>query len=92
MGSALESLERIKARQAETSARIESAEELEAASGDGDLNRRLAAAGLMEGESNAAAVLARFKKPAQLGHDTAGGSAPLIGQVRDVQQVPRSDS
>lgn len=92
MGSALESLERIKARQAETSARIESAEELEAASGDGDLNRRLAAAGLMEGESNAAAVLARFKKPAQLGHDTADGSAPLIGQVRDVQQVPRSDS
>ncbi|WP_407470558.1 PspA/IM30 family protein [Xanthomonas campestris] len=93
MGSALESLERIKARQAETSARIESAEELESSTGDGDLNRRLAAAGLMEGESNAAAVLARFKKPAaRLGHDTASGTAPLIGQVRDVQQVPRSDS
>ncbi|TQV18199.1 PspA-IM30 family protein, partial [Xanthomonas perforans] len=45
------------------------------------------------GESNAAAVLARFKKPAaQLGHENAGGTAPLIGQVRDVQQVPRSDS
>ncbi|HEY0332704.1 MAG TPA: PspA/IM30 family protein [Stenotrophomonas sp.] len=90
MGSALESLERIKGRQAETAARIEAAEELETSTGDGDLNRRLAAAGLLEGESDAAAVLARFRKPAQLGHDA--GAPPLIGQIRDVQEVPRSGS
>lgn len=88
MGSALESLERIKNRQAETSARIEAAEELESSSGDGDLNKRLAAAGLLTGESDASAVLARFRKPAQLGHEAAPGSTPLVGQIRDVQEVP----
>lgn len=90
MGSALESLERIKSRQAETAARIEAADELETTTGDGDLNRRLAAAGLLEGEADAAAVLARFRKPAQLGND--GARPPLIGEIRDVHEVPRSDS
>ncbi|HYG06199.1 MAG TPA: PspA/IM30 family protein [Stenotrophomonas sp.] len=90
MGSALESLDRIKSRQSETAARLEAAEELESSSGDGDLNRRLAAAGLLEGEADAASVLARFRKPAQLGHEA--GAPPLIGQIRDVQEVPRGDS
>ncbi len=69
MSNALESLERIKQRQAETTARLEASEELDASSGDGDLNRKLAAAGLLEDSSSADAVLARFKKPAQLPHD-----------------------
>jgi phage shock protein A len=69
IGNALESLERIKARQAETAARIEASEELDASSGDGELNAKLAAAGLLQDGSSADAVLARFRRPAQLGHD-----------------------
>lgn len=91
MGSALESLDRIKARQAETSARIESAEELESSSGDGDLNKRLAAAGLLAGDSDAASVLARFKKPLQLSADSAPAAlappAPRTGTLSDVHEV-----
>ncbi|MGH8032640.1 MAG: PspA/IM30 family protein [Luteimonas sp.] len=70
MGSALESLDRIKGRQAEMSARLEASEELESTTGDGDLNKRLAVAGLLSSDANADAVLARFRKPQQLGHDT----------------------
>lgn len=62
MGSALESLERIKARQLEMGARIEAAEELEASTSDGDLNKKLAAAGLLSGNADADAILARFQK------------------------------
>lgn len=69
MGNALESLQRIQSRQAETAARLEASEELEASSGDGDLNRRLAAAGLLEDNSSADAVLARFRRPAQIAHE-----------------------
>lgn len=69
MSNALESLERIKQRQAETTARLEAAEELDASTGDSELNRKLAAAGLLEDSSSADAVLARFKKPAQLTND-----------------------
>ncbi len=70
MGSALESLERIKARQLEQGARYEAAAELEHSSGDDDLNKRLASAGLLTGSSDADSVLARFKQqPLQVGHD-----------------------
>lgn len=69
MGNALESLERIKQRQLETTARLEAAEELDLSTGDTDLNRKLAAAGLLEDSSSADAVLARFRKPAQLSHE-----------------------
>jgi len=69
MSNALESLERIKQRQLETTARLEASEELDAETGDGELNRKLAAAGLLEDSSSAEAVLARFRKPAQLSHD-----------------------
>lgn len=71
MTSALDSLARIQQRQAEKSARIEAAEELETESGDGDLNKRLAAAGLLTDSSDAHAVLARFSQPRQLGHEPA---------------------
>jgi phage shock protein A len=72
MSSALGSLERIKARQAQQGAQMLAAEELETDAGDGDLNRKLAAAGLLEDSSSAAAVLARFKQPRQLPQQTAG--------------------
>ena len=88
MSNALESLERIRMRQAETTALLEASEELDASSGDDDLNRKLAAAGLLEDSSSADAVLARFRKPAQLGHDVP----TIIGTVVQDDQVgvPRS--
>lgn len=62
MGSALESLERIKQRQAEAAARIEASEELDQTTGDAELERKLAAAGLAHGGTGADAILARFKQ------------------------------
>jgi phage shock protein A len=69
MTSALDSLARIQSRQAEQAARIEAAEELESETGDGDLNKRLAAAGLLTESGDAHAVLARFTQPKQLAHE-----------------------
>jgi len=80
MSSALGSLERIKARQAQQGAQMLAAEELDTDAGDGDLNRKLAAAGLLEDSSSAAAVLARFKQPRQLPQQSAGllpGTVPV---------------
>ncbi|GAB2521914.1 PspA/IM30 family protein [Lysobacter humi (ex Lee et al. 2017)] len=91
MSNALESLERIKQRQLETSARLEAAEELDATSGDGELNRKLAAAGLLEDSSSADAVLARFRKPAQLAHEVPTIHATLSPNQEPVG-VPRTDS
>lgn len=59
--TAADSLERIKARQLETSARIDAAQQVEAMNTDTDLNAKLAKAGLLEDNSSGAAVLARFK-------------------------------
>jgi len=59
--TAADSLERIKARQAETAARISASQEVEALTGDSDLNAKLAKAGLVDDSSSGAAVLARFK-------------------------------
>lgn len=73
MRTALDSLERVKERQAEHSARLEAAHELASADGDTQLRARLANAGLLEGNSNADSILARFQQqsPKQLGHDPA---------------------
>ncbi|HEY0179786.1 MAG TPA: PspA/IM30 family protein [Dokdonella sp.] len=60
--TALDSLERVKARQAEQAARIEAADALAAADGDGDLEARLAAAGVTAGQATADTVLARFRR------------------------------
>ena len=60
--TALDSLERVKTRQAEATARIEAADALAASEGDGDLERRLAAAGVVPGRVSADDVLARFQK------------------------------
>lgn len=69
VSSALQSLERIKARQAEAGARIAAGQELEDLGTDADLQRRLEQAGVRHGSSSAAEVLARFSKPAQLPHE-----------------------
>lgn len=86
MGSALESLERIKQRQAETTARLEASEELASETGDHDLNSRLAAAGLLTNESNADSILARFKKPAALGHEQSAPAQLEAPQLKLDQQ------
>lgn len=71
VSTALDSLERIQARQAERGARMTAAQQLENESGDGDLNVRLANAGLLGSSSSVDNILDRFReKPAQqLGHD-----------------------
>lgn len=84
MVNALDSLKRIQDRQAETSARIEAGEELESSKDEGDLNKKLAAAGLLEDNSSADAILSRFKKPAQLGHDQV--------QVIHAQVIPEAQT
>lgn len=88
MSNALESLERIKTRQAETAARLEASAELDAEDGDSELNRKLASAGLIEDSSSADAVLARFRKPAQLGVDVPTLTATVI-ETPDAVPVQR---
>jgi phage shock protein A len=76
--TALDSLERVKAQQLERGAQIEAAETLAKSDGDGDLETRLAKAGLVSGSVSADDVLARYQKvtatvepPAQLGAPAA---------------------
>lgn len=61
IGTALDSLERIKQRQEEQSARFEAAQQLQHESGDGDLQARLANAGLVNDPSNVDGILERFR-------------------------------
>jgi phage shock protein A len=63
IGTALDSLERIKQRQEEQGARFEAAKQLEQETGDGDLKSRLAQAGLVHDPSNVDGILERFRKP-----------------------------
>ncbi|MBB6600360.1 PspA/IM30 family protein [Luteimonas sp. MC1825] len=63
IGTALDSLERIKQRQEEQGARFEAAHQLEQETGDGDLKSRLAQAGLVHDASNVDGILERFRKP-----------------------------
>ena len=76
--TALDSLDRVKAQQAERGAQIEAADALAKSEGDGDLEARLAQAGLVAGSVSADDVLARYQKvtatvepPAQLGAPAA---------------------
>lgn len=83
LGTALDSLERIKQRQTERAAQLSVAEEMAAHTGeDADLQRRLAQAGIVPGESSADSILARFETPAPkaLGHD----GVPALGHVDSV--------
>ncbi len=63
IGTALDSLERIKLRQEEQSARMEAAQQLEHEAGDGDLHARLAHAGLVNDPSNVDGILERLRGP-----------------------------
>lgn len=63
IGTALDSLERIKQRQEEQGARFEAAQQLEHEAGDGDLQARLAQAGLVNDASNVDGILERFRSP-----------------------------
>ena len=60
--TALDSLDRVKTRQAEQAAQIEAADALALTDGDGDLEQRLAAAGVVPGQVSADMVLARYQK------------------------------
>lgn len=87
--TALDSLERIQARQAERGARMQAAAQLEAETGDNDLNTKLASAGLLGSSGSVDSILDRFReKPAaQLGHDQKVLTATL--SPADAERVPR---
>lgn len=61
MRTAVDSLERIKQKQAERSAQMDAASELANEAGEGSLDAKLKAAGIGKGESDRSAVLARLK-------------------------------
>lgn len=88
--TALDSLERIQARQAERGARLEAAAQLESETGEGDLNKRLAAAGLLPESTSVDNILERFRdKPVQqLSHEPL--SLPAV-EVKETDKVERKD-
>src|SRR5262249_46848412 len=88
--TALDSLERIQQRQAERGARLEAAAQLESETGDGDLNKRLEAAGLLPESTSVDNILERFReKPVQqLTHDPL--SLPAA-EVKEADKVERKD-
>lgn len=65
IATAMDSLERIKARQAQKDAELSAAAEVESARGDGGLDQRLRDAGVLPGATAADDVLARFKTTPQ---------------------------
>lgn len=71
MRTALDSLERIKERQAEQAARLEAAHQLAGSDGDEELRVRLSNAGLLEDAASADSVLARLRldAPKSLDHE-----------------------
>jgi len=89
VSTALDSLERIQQQQAERGARMEAAAQLEASSGDADLNAKLQNAGLLASESSVDSILDRFRGQAapQLGHDQKVITATLSPSEAD--RVPR---
>lgn len=74
--TALDSLERVKTQQAERAAQIEAADALALSEGDGDLEARLAAAGVAPGQVSADAVLARYQKTEVVQHPREQLGAP----------------
>lgn len=83
MRTAIDSLDRLQQRQSETAARMEAAHELASDTGDADLRRRLAAAGIGQGEPTTDSILARFTEPAAITHEQQ--------QVIDVEVTPVAD-
>ena len=78
--TAIDSLDRVKTRQAEQSAQLEAADALALSEGDGDLEARLAAAGVVPGQISADAVLARYQK------------AEVVQHPREQLDAPKSES
>lgn len=70
VGTAVESLQRLKQRQDEQDARLEAAEELSDAESGGDLDRRLREAGIGAKANGGEDVLARLKAKQQGGNST----------------------
>lgn len=83
MRTALDSLERIKQRQAETGAQIEAADQLQAETGDEGLKKRL-----FGENSGAEAVLARYRKPQALPAPQAAPMAALPAPEASPQALP----
>lgn len=86
LGSAADSLKRIKERQAIADEKFKAAGELEDRRTGADLDAKLAAAGILPGHSNADDILARLKAPAQ---EPIALEAPRL-QI-EAQPVPRRD-
>ncbi len=91
VGTALDSLERIQARQLERGARMQAAAQLESESGDGDLDARLANAGLLPQSASVDNILDRFRdKPVQqLAHEPVQVLKALPSSVPDDEREAR---
>jgi phage shock protein A len=83
MRTALDSLERIKQRQAETGAQIEAADQLQSETGDEGLKKRL-----FGENSGAEAVLARYRKPQALPAPQQASIAALPAPEASPQALP----
>ncbi len=81
LGNAAASLQRLKEKQAARGATFEAADRLEAVQSGGDLDRRLADAGLLEGPGSGASVLARLK----------ARGAPALAAPAPVPALPAPD-
>jgi len=86
--NAAASLQRLKEKQAARAAQFEAAGKLEEIQNGGDLDRRLAAAGLLDGPASGASVLARIKAratPALAGPSGGDASASPAALLQKVQ-------
>jgi phage shock protein A len=84
LNNAAASLQRIKERQAARSAQFEAADKLAEIQSGGDLDRRLADAGLLEGPGSGASVLARLKAQRQGALPTASHAGALPPPVQQI--------
>ena len=89
LGSAADSLKRIKERQAIQDERFKAAAELEDRRTGADLDAKLSAAGILPGQSNADDVLARLRAPAQ---EPMALEAPRLQIEAQPVPVERKDS
>jgi phage shock protein A len=89
--TALDSLDRIKTRQAEQTAQIAAADELAASEGDGDLEARLAKAGMLPGSTSADDVLARFQTVSVTRQEPAQLSAPASAAPASAVSSPAAN-
>jgi phage shock protein A len=88
LNSAAASLQRIKERQAQTDAHFAAADQLSNMSSGGDLDRRLAEAGLLEGPGSGASIFDSFKRgaPALAAPQPSAGALPAPNPGSSDQQ------